>query len=233
MSEGTPAAPEVPERKGLFIVYILLGVGLIAAGYVFRADLAKLLFKLEGLIGILGPAAPLAMALICGIWGTLCLPGPLMQGTVGTMFASHPPIALGVVMAGETIAMSLAFAIGRTLGRERVRHKLEDKPWFTRLEQETEKKGFAGVLIFRLMPFFPNALASYAFGLTSLRFPSYLVASVLGSFPKMVLYIYGTTSLVNLYRAGAVSGTTLLAMVGVVVLLAGAGRALQIALRRR
>lgn len=229
----SPAAPRVRERKGLFVLYGLVGFGLLAAGYVFRADLARLLFKLEGLIGVLGPAAPLGMAVVCGIWGTLCLPGPLMQGTVGTLFASHPLVALAVVMGGETIAVSVAFWIGRSLGRERVRHKLEGKPWFTRLERETEKKGFIGVFFFRLMPFFPNALASYAFGLTSLRFPAYLLASVLGSFPKMVVYIFGTTSIIALFRAGTMSGTTLLTMAIGVVGLALAGRGLQAVLRRR
>ena len=215
------------------MLYALLGIGLVAAGYVFRADLAKLLLKLEGVVSALGPAAPFAMAVICGIWGTLCLPGPLMQGTVALIFASKPLIALVVVMAGETIAMSASFAIGRTLGRERVRRKMEGKAWFAKLESEVQKKGFVGVLIFRLMPFFPNALGSYAFGLTALRFPAYIVASAIGSLPKMVLYIYGSTGVIGLLRAGAVSWTTLLALVACVVVAAALGRALQLALRRR
>ena len=229
----TKLANAVPERKGLFVLYALLGIGLLTAGYIFRADLAKLLLKLEGVVGGLGPAAPFAMAVICGIWGTLCLPGPLMQGTVALIFASKPLIALVVVMAGETIAMSTAFAIGRTLGRERVRRTLEAKAWFAKLESEVQKKGFVGVLIFRLMPFFPNALGSYAFGLTALRYPSYIVASAIGSLPKMVLYIYGSTGVIGLLRAGAMSWTTLLAMVACVVVAAVTGRALQLALRRQ
>lgn len=221
-----------PERKGLFVVYAAIAIALMAAGYVFRSDLAKLLFKLEGVIGILGPAAPLGMAVICGIWGALCLPGPLMQGTVGTLFASEPLVALAVVVAGETIAQIIAYGLARSVGREKVRHKLEGKPWFKRLEEETAKKGFYGVFVFRLMPFFPNALGSYAFGLTSLKFWPYVVASVLGSFPKMVLYIYGTTSVVKLFRTGSISAQTLTAAAGGVVVLAIMGRLLQLRLRR-
>jgi uncharacterized membrane protein YdjX (TVP38/TMEM64 family) len=225
--------PESIKRKVLFLLYTLTGCCLLSAGYIFRADLARALFQLEHVIGVLGPAAPFGMAIICGIWGALCLPGPLMQGTVGTLFASTPLVALAVVMAGETIAVTIAFTIGRTLGRERVRHKLEGKPWFVRLEDETRKKGFVGVLLFRSMPFFPNALASYAFGLTNLRFLVYLSASVLGSFPKMVLYIFGTTSVVNLFKAGTVSAATLAGSALVIVLLAVSGWALQSKLRSR
>lgn len=217
----------------MFVLYALLALALVLTGYVFREDLARGLTKLEAVIGVLGPAAPIALAVICGIWGTLCLPGPLMQGTVATLFASEPLIALGVVMAGETLAMSTAFAIGRSLGRERVRHRLEGKPWFGKLEEEVKKKGFVGVFIFRLMPFFPNALGSYAFGLTALRFPAYILPSVIGSFPKMVLYIYGTTSVLGLLRQGALSSTALLGIAVVLLLLAGLGRKLQVALRAR
>jgi uncharacterized membrane protein YdjX (TVP38/TMEM64 family) len=220
-------------RRGQVALYILLGLGLLAAGYIFRADLLRLLAGLEGTIGLLGPAAPLGMAVICGLWGVLCLPGPLMQGTVATLFAAQPPIALAVVAAGETLAMSISFLSGRSLGRERVRHRLEGKSWFTPLEEETRRKGFAGVFLFRLMPFFPNALASYGFGLTSLRFPTYVAASVLGSLPKLVLYIYGTTSVINLFRRGMPTPTTLGALAVAIVGLGLGARWLQGALRRR
>lgn len=225
--------PAVPEKKGLFVLYLLGAITMLCTGYFFRADLVKALTKLEAVIGLLGPAAPLCMAVICGIWGAFCLPGPLMQGTVGTLFATEPHVALAVVMAGETIALTIAFTIGRSLGREKVRRKMEGKPWFVKLEQETEKKGFLGVAVFRMMPFFPNALASYAFGLTNLRFLTYVTASVLGSFPKMVLYIYGTTSIVSLFRAGALSSTSIVTVLAVMGLLAGLGRALQVRLRRQ
>lgn len=114
-----------------------------------------------------------------------------------------------------------------------MRERLQNQPWFGRLESETEKKGFYGVFLFRLMPFFPNALGSYAFGLTSLRFVTYLSASLLGSIPKMVLYIYGTTSLVRLLQAGALSPRTLGVSILALLLLAVLGRVLQKRLRRK
>ncbi len=217
----------------MFVIYLLLAVALLSAGYVFRGELNGLLSRLEGVVSQLGPLAPVAMAVVCGLWGALCLPGPLMQGTVGTLFATEPLTALGVVVAGETLAQTIAFLVARTLGRRRVRERLQDQPWFGKLESETEKKGFYGVLVFRLMPFFPNALGSYAFGLTSLRFWPYLVASVIGSFPKMVLYIYGTTSLVRLLKAGALTARGLGAATLGLLLLALLGRALQKRLRRK
>lgn len=207
MSQADPLEPEQASRRSrLTAAYVLLGIVLVSCGYLFGGDLKTALGRLEAWIVVLGPAAPIAMAVICGLWGVLCLPGPLMQGTVGTLFAAQPPVALAVVVVGETLAQAISFLLGRFVGRDKVQRSLGEKPWFRTLEEETAKKGFYGVLLFRLMPFFPNALASYAFGLTSLRFGSYLVASVVGSFPKMVMYIYGTTSFVKALKAGTLPG---------------------------
>lgn len=204
-------------RRGLFVVYFVLAVALLVFGYQFRDQLSVVLAQVAHTVGKLGPAAPVAMVVVCGVWGTFCLPGPLMQATVGTLFSHTPWIALLVVVAGETVAQAIAFTLARYWGRESVAQRLGGQPWFIRLERQTERKGAYGVFLFRLMPFFPNALASYAFGLTSLAFLPYLVASWLGSIPKMVLYIFGTTSLVVWLRAGALTPKS----VGIAILVLG------------
>lgn len=215
----------------LYATYTIVAALLLGSGYLFSDELRALVVKLEQAVTALGPAAPIGMAVVCATWGVLCLPGPLMQGAVGTLFAASPTTALAVVVVGETGSQAVSFTIGRFLGRERVKQSLGDKPWFARLETEADTRGFYGVALFRLMPFFPNALASYAFGLTSLRFWSYLLASIVGSFPKLVLYVYGTTSAVQALRSetfGSLSPQTLAVGVVSVCLLAWAlGRALR------
>lgn len=213
----TSEPPRLTSRRGLFVVYFILAVALLVLGYHFREQLSLVLAQLERTVGTFGPAAPVAMVVVCGVWGTFCLPGPLMQATVATMFSHTPWIALFVVVAGETVAQAVAFTLARYWGRESVAQRLNGQPWFMRLERQTERKGPYGVFLFRLMPFFPNALASYAFGLTSLTFLPYLVASWLGSLPKMVLYIFGATSLVVWLRAGALTPKA----VGIAILLLG------------
>ncbi len=229
MSEPSPA---LPARRGLFVLYLLIALALLSAGYLFSDKLSLLLHHIEDGVRLMGPAAPFAMAAVCGIWGTLCLPGPLLQGAVATMFSTTPWIALSVVVVGEMIAQATSFMLARHWGRERVRERLSGQAWFGRLETQTELRGVQGVFLFRLMPFFPNALASYAFGLSRLQFIPYLVASGLGSIPKMVLYIFGTTSLVNWLRSGAISPRTLVVAVVVMILVTALARRWQRRLRR-
>lgn len=203
-TEGSPAGVTFPPRPSprrralLRVLYTLAALAVVSAGFVFRSDLQRFLFWVQGAVGAMGMLAPAVMILVCGIWGTLLLPGPLMQATVATMFFERPDIGLLVVVAGEGLSQTIAFLLARHGGRERVKAMLADKAWFARLEEETARRGVYGVFLFRLMPFCPNALGSYAFGLTSLRFAPYLAASVLGSIPKMVVYIYGGTSLLRL-----------------------------------
>ena len=221
MDRPSETAPR--PRRGLFVLYLLIAVGLLSAGYLFRGELVSLLHSIERVVQQMGSAAPVGMAIVSGIWGVFCLPGPLMQGAIATMFSTNPWIALAVAIAGETIAQSVAFEIARRGGRDKVRQQLSGRPWFQKLELETARGGAQGVFLFRLMPFFPNALASYAFGLTGLRFVPYLGASIVGTIPKLFMYVFGTTSLVNWLRSGLLTpralGLSILAL-GVLTLLA-------------
>lgn len=177
-------------------------VALVGGLTVYRHEVVAGLSRLDELVAWWGPAAPLALAFVAGVWGVLCLPGPLMQASIATLWANQPWLALAVVMAGETLAQATSFTLARWVGREPIRQRLAHRSWFTRLEKTTSEKGFYGVLVFRLMPFFPNAPASYGFGLTGLPFVAYLVASFLGSVPKMVVYIFGATSAIQAVRTG-------------------------------
>lgn len=230
-----PSTPsdKLPEKKGAFRAYLVFGMAVIVAGYLYRSELMLVLSGLEVIVGTLGPLAPLAMTVIAGVWAALCLPGPLMLGLIGTMFSSDPLIGLLVALGGDTIATVVGFQAARSAGRERVRHWLADKPWFDWLERHTAARGLYGVFFLRMMPFFPNSLANYALGLTSLKFWPYLTASVLGSIPNLALYIFGTAGTISLLRQGLASPTSLGLAVLFLILVALLVRGFQAFLRRR
>lgn len=186
----------------------LLGLSFVAVFLVATVqvmDLRSFLTLVELRVGGMGAWASWVLVVICGVWGLLCLPGPLMQTTVGALFAARPLIAWGIVLGGEALAQAVAFSLTRTLAQRRVRERLEGKPWFERLDAEVKQRGPYAIALFRLMPFVPNAMASYALGLTSIRFWPYLGASVLGSAPKMAGYVFGTTKLTRLFLEGRLS----------------------------
>lgn len=84
---------------------------------------------------------------------------------------------------------ALCFFIARILGREGV-EKLTSKLAMNSVEGFFEKYGKHTILICRLLPFISFDFVSYAAGLTSMGFVSFLIATGIGQLPATVVYSY-------------------------------------------
>lgn len=183
----------------------ILGLGVLALvgalAYGFRENLTVILESVERMVAAAGPMGPAVFAVLYGVWQALLLPGAPLIGLAGTIFATRPLTGIVCISLGSAIAQAVGFVLARRFARDRVREQVGGKAWFMKLEHETEERGARAVLLYRLMMFLPQAPANYAFGLTSVRFVPYLLASVLGSLPSIVLYIGGIAGLVQFLKA--------------------------------
>ncbi|MDT2612243.1 TVP38/TMEM64 family protein [Enterococcus dongliensis] len=84
---------------------------------------------------------------------------------------------------------ALCFFIARILGRDVV-EKLTSKTGLQQIDDFFEKYGRLSILIARLLPFMSFDIVSYAAGLTSMSFGSFLVATGLGQLPATIIYSY-------------------------------------------
>lgn len=209
--------PENADRAVSIVSYVAFGVAVLAAGYLGRTPLTHALYDLESTVERMGIWAPIFLVLVTSVWSILCLPGPVIFGFVGTVYSLRPHWALFVVWLADAVAQAVGFVLARHFGRERARRLLSKKSWYQWLEEQAERRGAYGVFIIRMMPFFPNSLANYAFGLSPLKFVPYLIASVLGSLPNLAVYIYGTAGAIRFVRSGIGTETLHLASVVVVV----------------
>jgi len=82
---------------------------------------------------------------------------------------------------------ALCFYIARILGRGAV-EKLTGKTVLDSMDTFFNRYGKHTILICRLLPFVPFDPISYAAGLTSLRFRSFMLATGLGQLPATVVY---------------------------------------------
>lgn len=219
--------PENADRTLSLSLYLFFGLAVIGTGFLYRSSLITGLYSLEATISEMDYWGPLLMTLVATVWAILCLPGPIVLGFIGTVFSSHPFIGLAIALAADSIASAFGFLVTRHLGRDRIKRWLEKKPWFQWLEEQAELRGIYGVFVIRMMPFFPNSLASYAFGLAKLRFWPYLISSILGSIPNLAVYVFGSAGAVHLIREGLGADTlyfalsVLLGTAGVLLLLQG------------
>ncbi len=190
-----------PEQKSP--VWFLLGLAAAAVVlFLMRGQVAPMLAWLEQAVARAGPWGPPLFVLATAGWATLLLPGPLILALAGTLYSHQPLLAVAVVSGGFTVSQAVAFQLARTLFRDRVVNTVGEKPWFQWLEQRVEQGGARAVFFIRCLPFFPNSLANYGFGLTRVSFWPYLLASWAGTLPLLFIYILGTAGFVHLLRAG-------------------------------
>lgn len=94
---------------------------------------------------------------------------------------------------GLIVGAVIAFFIARWGGKP-VIEKILGKKWVGVLDKWVERHGTLAIFATRLVPFIPFDLISYISGVTDLKFRNYLVATVLGAFPRcLMLAALGST----------------------------------------
>jgi uncharacterized membrane protein YdjX (TVP38/TMEM64 family) len=132
-----------------------------------------------------------AAALFVGAYAlaaVLVVPGTLLTLAAGFVFG----LTFGVVLvsAGSVLGAVAAFVVGRFLARRFIAARIAGRPRFRALDAAARRDGFAIVLLARMSPLLPYNILNYAFGLTSVRFRDYALASWIGMLPATVVYVY-------------------------------------------
>lgn len=157
---------------------------------------------LRGWISGLGHWGPLVFVLLYIVAVIVALPGAAITIAGATLFGS----SLGVVLVSiaSIIGASLAFLISRYLARDFILRKLSSNETFSKLDRLTQEHGAIIVAITRLVPLFPFDLLNYGFGLTGIRFWTYVFWSWLCMLPGTVLYVVGTDVIVSAISSGKI-----------------------------
>ena len=93
---------------------------------------------------------------------------------------------------GAVINCSVMFWTARYVGRQKIEVLMEkrlDGKWRQRLDKLEGREGFVLLIVLRLIPAVPYNLINYAFGLTGMRYPAYILASALGIIPGTFAFI--------------------------------------------
>lgn len=107
----------------------------------------------------------------------LAIAGGMIFGiTKGSVY-----IIIGAVCGG-----SLSFFISRLLGKGFV-NKLIKKD-INKLDNNIKENGFILILLLRLIPLFPFDIISYSAGLSKIRYKDFILATVLGVIPGVLVY---------------------------------------------
>jgi uncharacterized membrane protein YdjX (TVP38/TMEM64 family) len=188
------------------------------AGTAAALGLGERLAVLRGWIEGLGAAGPVVFALVYALATVAAVPASLLTVAAGAMFGSA--VGVATVIAGATAGAAGAFAVARWVARDAVAAWLARSERFARLDALAERHGAIIVAITRLVPLFPFNLLNYGFGLTRVRFGTYLLWSFLCMLPGTVLYVVGADVVARAFAEGSVPWPLLGLLAAAVALLA-------------
>lgn len=136
-------------------------------------------------------SGPLGLAAFVGLYVLACvafLPGSILTLGAGAAFGLRKGFLL--VSAGSTLGAGASFLVGRYLLRDWVSRRLAAVPAFGAIAGAVGSQGWKVVLLTRLSPVLPFNLLNYGYGLTTVGFAEYVLASWVGMMPGTFLYVY-------------------------------------------
>jgi len=200
--------------RPLVLIAAILAILVTARALGLGERLGALRDWIEGL----GAWGPVVFVLLYAMAVVAALPGSALTVAAGALFGSMMGVV--VVSIASTVGASLSFLIARYFARESVTRWLSDKEKFRRLDQLTGEHGAVIVALTRLAPIFPFNLLNYGFGLTRVRFWTYVFWSWLCMLPGTVLYVVGADAIAKGLAQGRVPWELVGVLVAAVVVLA-------------
>ncbi|MCI0622128.1 MAG: TVP38/TMEM64 family protein [Acidobacteria bacterium] len=203
--EQTADVPDTKQKSAAPAwVRPLILVGALIALLVLAKTLGlgNRLGELRGWIDSLGAWGPVVFVFLYAVATVAALPGSALTIAAGALFGSV--VGVIVVIFGATLGASLAFLVSRYFARDAVSRWLAKSEKFRKLDEMTEKHGAIMVAITRLVPIFPFSLLNYGFGLTRVRFWTYLLWSWLCMLPGTILYVVGADAFTKGLEKGEV-----------------------------
>jgi len=135
-----------------------------------------------------------------GAWSAICY--PLLFAACNVLLLPGGILAVGggfffglwwgflIVFAGNVVATAISFALSRSIAKRWFQRKLSRNPTLRALGPAVERESWKIIFLSQLHPLFPTSLLNYLYGLTRIRFGSYMLWASIGRLPGIFLYAY-------------------------------------------
>ena len=201
-SSMADVAPQ-PARKGLVKAGVLLAF-IAGAVYLVRYSPVKGYFTPDSLTGFVegtGLWAPVVFVFLYAAGVCLFLPGTLLTALGAAIFG--PYFGFVYVWLGAMLGSSLAFFIGRYLGRDFAASLIGDR--LKKYDEAIARNGFATVLYLRLV-YFPFTPMNFGMGLTKVRFWDYFSGTALGIIVGTFIFTFFVGTVKDVWVSGQWEG---------------------------
>ncbi len=134
--------------------------------------------------GIVAPIVYIGLYIVATLFFLPGLPVTVISGV-----AFGPILGVVYVWIGATIGVSLAFLVARYIARDIVERWVSGFSLFKRIDEKVEQEGWRILMFTRLVPIFPFNLQNYAYGLTKIKFLTYVLVSAIFMLPGTIAYV--------------------------------------------
>jgi uncharacterized membrane protein YdjX (TVP38/TMEM64 family) len=153
--------------------------------------------QLNTFLATAGFWAPLAFIGLYAVGVCLFIPGTLLTTLGAAIFGAYWGFLY--VWVGAMAGSSLAFFIGRTLGRDFAASLIGDR--LKKYDDSIERNGFATVLYLRLV-YFPFTPMNFGMGLTKVRFADYFFGTALGIIVGTFIFTFFVGAVKEVWASG-------------------------------
>ena len=169
--------------------WVFIGLAILAVVALFwMLPTAKWIVSAYEWIQGLGPWKFVAFVVIYTVLSMLFLPTSPLNVAAGLMFG----LLWGFLasLTGVMAASIGCFLVARYVARGWVLKRVACNPKFEAVLRGLKTESWKLILLTRLNPVLPAAIASYCFGVTTIRFRQYALASLIGNVPLCFVLAY-------------------------------------------
>jgi uncharacterized membrane protein YdjX (TVP38/TMEM64 family) len=192
------------KKKSALVKVAILFLFIAAAIYLVRFSPAQRFLTIEQLglfLDSAGVWAPLMFVFLYAAGVCLFLPGTLLTAMGAALFG--PYWGFLYVWLGALFGASLAFLIGRYLGRDFAASIVGSR--LKRYDDAIGRNGFATVLYLRLI-YFPFTPMNFGMGLTKVRFWDYFAGTALGITVGTFIFTFFIGTMKQIWSSGRWEG---------------------------
>ncbi|MBI2629284.1 TVP38/TMEM64 family protein [Candidatus Pacearchaeota archaeon] len=195
----------------IFILLILFFIGFLYYSNIINYTSSS---KIQEEIERFGILVPIVFVIFYSIATAALLPATLLIITGGALFGTIEGMIY--VAIGSILGALLSFFIAKYLGKSFVDRVLYKNFEVLRIYNQLLKKGgILATFILRLAPFHYSGI-SYALGLTDVKSTHYLIGTLLGILPSIIILTYFGDSLARFDWLGIVVSIILIGLLALV-----------------
>jgi uncharacterized membrane protein YdjX (TVP38/TMEM64 family) len=135
-----------------------------------------------------------------GAWAGICY--PLLFAACNILLLPGGVLAVGggfffglwwgflIAFSGNIVSTAISFALSRFVAGRWFRRKLSSNATLRTFGPAIERESWKIILLSQLHPLFPTSLLNYFYGLTRIRFSTYMFWASIGRLPGLFFYAY-------------------------------------------